>query len=88
MGSAAPGSAADLGLFNYWADTLAKHGPWGFYARASYADYTPGYLYALWPVGRRRRSSLGGVGDLIKLPAIITDVLLGYSLRRWRSSWA
>ena len=26
------GFGADLGLFNYWADTLAQHGPWGFYA--------------------------------------------------------
>ena len=78
------GFGADLGLFNYWADTLAKHGPWGFYANASYADYTPGYLYALWPVGALREV-LGAAGvasditdSLIKLPAIITDVLLGY----------
>ena len=49
------GFGADLGLFNYWADTLAQHGPWGFYANASYADYTPGYLYALWPSGSRDR---------------------------------
>ena len=78
------GFGADLGLFNYWADTLAQHGPWGFYANASYADYTPGYLYALWPVGVLREV-LGAAGvateitdSLIKLPAIITDVLLGY----------
>ena len=78
------GFGADLGLFNYWADTLAQHGPWGFYANASYADYTPGYLYALWPIGALREV-LGAVGvavgvtdSLIKLPAIITDVLLGY----------
>ena len=78
------GFGADLGLFNYWADTLAQHGPWGFYANASYADYTPGYLYALWPVGALREV-LGAAGvateitdSLIKLPAIITDVLLGY----------
>ena len=78
------GFGADLGLFNYWADTLAQHGPWGFYANASYADYTPGYLYALWPIGALREV-LGAAGlatditdSLIKLPAIITDVLLGY----------
>ena len=45
------GFGADLGLFNYWADTLAQHGPWGFYANASYADYTPGL--PLRPVARR-----------------------------------
>ncbi len=78
------GFGADLGLFNYWADTLAQHGPWGFYANASYADYTPGYLYALWPIGALREV-FGAAGvatditdSLIKLPAIITDVLLGY----------
>ncbi len=78
------GFGADLGLFNYWADTLRQFGPWGFYANASYADYTPGYLYALWPVGHLREIASGMgvaqdiVDSLIKLPAIITDVLLGY----------
>ncbi len=78
------GFGADLGLFNYWADTLRQFGPWGFYANASYADYTPGYLYALWPVGYLREIASGMgvaqdiVDSLIKLPAIITDVLLGY----------
>jgi len=71
------GFSNDLGLFRYWAETLATHGPWGFYANASYADYTPGYLYALWPVGIIG-GIIGGIGDLIKLPAILTDVALGY----------
>ena len=39
--------------------------------------YTPGYLYALWPVGVVG-NLLGGVGDLIKLPAILTDIALGF----------
>ncbi len=75
------GFDADLGLFRYWATTLAQYGPPGFYANASYADYTPGYLYALWPVGIVGQW-LGGVGDLIKLPAIITDVVLGLVVYR------
>jgi Dolichyl-phosphate-mannose-protein mannosyltransferase/C-terminal four TMM region of protein-O-mannosyltransferase/Glycosyltransferase family 87 len=70
------GFDADLGLFRYWANVLAQYGPSGFYANASYADYTPGYLYALWPVGIVG-GWLGGVADLIKLPAILTDVALG-----------
>src|SRR4051794_7258235 len=78
------GFGADLGLFNYWADVLADHGPWGFYANASYADYTPGYLYALWGVGilRDLGSSLAIdptiVDSFIKLPAIITDLVVAY----------
>ena len=71
------GFDTDLNLFRYWADTLAKFGPWGFYANASYADYTPGYLYALWPVGLLGQA-LGGVGDLIKIPAILTDTALAW----------
>ncbi len=60
----------------------------GFYDRAFFADYTPGYLYALWLVGRRRRARCGGVGDLIKLPAILTDVALGFSSTRWPATSA
>ncbi|MEI7744244.1 MAG: phospholipid carrier-dependent glycosyltransferase, partial [Chloroflexota bacterium] len=71
------GFDTDLNLFRYWAETLATYGPGGFYANASYADYTPGYLYALWIVGMVGQA-LGGVGDLIKLPAIVTDLVLGY----------
>ena len=71
------GFDTDLNLFRYWADVLAQHGSGGFYANASYADYTPGYLYALWVVGVVG-DALGGVGDLIKLPAILTDIVLGY----------
>jgi hypothetical protein len=78
------GFGADLGLFNYWADTLREFGPWGFYANASYADYTPGYLYALWPIGYLREAAAGlglaqdVVDSLIKLPAIITDLAMAY----------
>jgi hypothetical protein len=78
------GFGADLGLFNYWADVLADHGPWAFYANASYADYTPGYLYVLWIVGTLRDMGFaagidaGFVDSFIKLPAILTDLVLAY----------
>jgi hypothetical protein len=81
---AGSGFKTDLDLFRYWADVLATHGPWGFYANASYADYTPGYLYVLWVVGVVGKA-IGGTGDLIKLPSILTDVALGwlvYSMAR------
>ncbi len=71
------GFGNDLDLFRYWADTLATYGPPGFYENASFADYTPGYLYALWVVGVVG-NLIGGIGDLIKLPAILTDIALGY----------
>jgi predicted membrane-bound dolichyl-phosphate-mannose-protein mannosyltransferase len=75
------GFDSDLGLFRYWAASLAEHGPFGFYDRGFFADYTPGYLYALWVVGVVGQF-LGGIGDLIKLPAILTDVALGYIVYR------
>ncbi|HEY3333627.1 MAG TPA: phospholipid carrier-dependent glycosyltransferase [Candidatus Limnocylindrales bacterium] len=75
------GFGSDLDLFRFWASELAQHGPFGFYDRGFFADYTPGYLYALWVVGVVG-SWVGGVGDLIKLPAIITDVVLAYVVYR------
>jgi hypothetical protein len=71
------GFDSDLGLFRFWASNLADQGPFGFYDRGFFADYTPGYLYPLWLVGVVGQF-LGGVGDLIKLPAILTDVALGF----------
>ena len=48
-----PGSGfdVDLGAFQFWARDLAENGPCGFYDRAFFHDYTPGYLYVLWLVG-------------------------------------
>ncbi len=75
------GFKTDLNLFAYWAANLGSHGPLGFYDRGFFADYTPGYLYALWAVGVVGQT-LGGIGDLIKLPAILTDVVLGLVVYR------
>src|SRR5262245_33279652 len=65
----------DLASFRGWADDLATNGLWGFYDRPGFHDYTPGYLYALWAVGVVG-NLIGGIGDLIKLPAILADVAL------------
>ena len=48
-----PGSgfATDLEAFDYWARNLAAQGPFGFYERTFFHDYTPGYLYTLWLIG-------------------------------------
>ena len=75
------GFETDLRLFAFWAENLADQGPFGFYERDFFADYTPGYLYALWAVGIVG-GWLGGIGDLIKLPAILTDVVLAYVVYR------
>ena len=78
-----PGSGfgVDRASFIAWASDLAAHGPNGFYGRVSFIDYTPGYLYVLWLVGVVG-SWLGGIGDLIKLPAILADVAVGYLIHQ------
>ena len=65
----------DLISFQGWAADLAKNGLSGFYTRPGFHDYTPGYLYALWVIGLVGQV-VGGVGGLIKLPAILSDVAL------------
>jgi len=74
-----PGSGfeADLSSFTYWASNLADEGPYGFYERPFFHDYTPGYLYVLWLVGSVG-AALGGIGDLIKIPPILADLAIGY----------
>ena len=72
-----PGSGfgVDRTTFQAWAGDLAANGPLGFYSRGFFADYTPGYLYVLWLIGIVGHA-LGGIGDLIKLPAIVADVAI------------
>ena len=73
-----PGSGfgVDLNAFRFWADNLATNGPWGFYERDFFHDYTPGYLYLLWFVGSIQHL-LPGL-ELIKIPAILADLAVGW----------
>ncbi len=92
-----PGSGfqTDIGTFTAWAVQLANHGSGTFYATAGFADYPPGYLYVLWLIGglgQLLAPFAGGDGvaattALIKLPAIIADVLVGYLLYRVLRTW-
>jgi Gpi18-like mannosyltransferase len=72
---AGSGFKNDLISFRAWAADLAANGFAGFYDRPGLHDYTPGYLYVLWLIGKVG-AAVGGVGDLIKLPAILADVAL------------
>jgi hypothetical protein len=92
------GLSSDLRLFRVWAQTLAEHGPGGFYGNAGFADYPPGYLWVLWGMGSLANAIAGLTGaasvDLInalmKLPAIAADIavagLLYWSASRWHSA--
>src|SRR4029077_3838255 len=72
------GFLADITSFQYWAANLASQGLGGFYDRLFFHDYTPGYLYVLWVVGKVAQLFGGGVGDLIKIPPILADLGLGW----------
>lgn len=74
-----PGSGFgyDIQTFKFWADNLAQNGLYGFYDRSFFHDYTPGYLYVLYAVGKVGQL-LGGTGDLIKIPPILADGALGW----------
>jgi hypothetical protein len=71
------GLAFDIASFRGWASDLATNGLHGFYERPGFHDYTPGYLFVLYLVGLVGHAA-GGVGDLIKLPAIFADVAIGW----------
>jgi 4-amino-4-deoxy-L-arabinose transferase-like glycosyltransferase len=84
LAQALPGSGFknDLYAFQFWAWKLTELGPFGFYHQGFFLDYTPGYLYVLWAVGWAGRL-LGvngpvGLGDLIKIPPILADLVLAY----------
>ncbi len=72
------GFGVDIGAFRAWAADLARQGLNGFYLRDFFHDYTPGYLYVLWIVGMIG-SALGGVSVfLVKIPAILADLAIGW----------
>ena len=89
------GLQADLDLFRDWALTLADKGPGAFYASSSFADYTPGYLWFLWPLGLIAKAI--GIacnvdprlvaGSMVKLPAIAGDIAAALLVYRALDGW-
>lgn len=72
-----PGFGFDIGSWFGWASRLATLGFSKFYSDADWTQYTPGYLYYLWFVGK-----MGWTHEIaIKLPVIIAD--LGVGLLIW-----
>ncbi len=82
----ASGFESDLASYTAWAATLAEHGPAGFYAHSGFSDYPPAYLYVLWALGSLVGAG-GDPGDLIKLPPILFDVGVGYTIYRLLRGW-
>ena len=84
------GFNADLSCFAAWAERMYTAGPSGFYSQEVFTDYPPGYMYILYPVGALRAglniSYYSGFHlILLKLPAVICDLLCGYLIYRTAS---
>lgn len=76
------GHLIDVTTFNNWAMRLAEYGPTTFYQNIS-TTYPPGYLYVLWLFGAVAKG-LGLSGDglaiFLKIPSIVSDIIIVYIL--------
>ena len=82
------GLETDLSCFRGWASMTQEYGLSGFYESGIFADYPPAYMYVLWVIASLAR--LVGLSYqsaafllLLKLPAIICDMLIGYLIYRF-----
>ncbi|WP_379127603.1 glycosyltransferase family 39 protein [Paenibacillus sp. sgz500958] len=85
IGLTAQGYINDMNTFIAWGQRLVDMGPGKFYEEGYFADYPPGYLYILYLLSLIRGGlglTHGSSGEnlLFKLPAIISDLVLGYML--------
>lgn len=68
-----PSFGFDMGSWLGWAKSVSSVGFANFYASSSWTQYTPGFIYYLFAIGR-----LGFINDLaIKIPVLLSDVFLG-----------
>lgn len=78
-----PGHSFDMSCFQGWSRHLYEDGFGNFYSGDFFSDYPPGYLYVLYIIGWIRHSwglsEVDGISlFLIKLPAVLCDILAGY----------
>lgn len=75
-----PGYQNDMNCFIGWSDHMFQNGPGGFYTDEMFTDYPPVYMYVLWLIGAVRNiipMSDMATTLILKLPAIICDLLIG-----------
>ena len=74
-----PSFGVDMGTWLGWAGRVSSLGFAKFYTDQSWTQYTPGFMYYLWAIGKA-----GLVQELaIKIPALLADISVGvliYSL--------
>lgn len=76
-----PGHATDMSCFNSWSEMVFAGGFSSFYTSEAFTDYPPGYMYILYIIGFVRSifaPSQSAVYLILKMPAIICDILCGY----------
>lgn len=83
IGLTAQGYQNDMNTFIAWGQRMLDLGPGKFYEEGYFADYPPGYLYILYILSAVRGAlgfthDSGGENLLFKLPAILSDLVLGY----------
>lgn len=72
-----PSFGFDMGSWLGWAWKLASGGLSSFYSDSDWTQYTPGYLYYLWLIGK-----LGFANEMaIKIPVLLADIGLGLIIR-------
>lgn len=74
------GYQSDINCFESWGALSAQSGLAKFYTSTSFIDYPPAYIYILYLIGKIQILFKIGAGSsymltLIKLPAIIADVI-------------
>lgn len=82
-----PGHSTDMTCFAAWADYVYEVGFSNFYSGMVFADYPPGYVYILYIIGALRSffriEYMSGIHwILLKLPAIICDLISGFLIFR------
>ncbi|MDO4547368.1 MAG: phospholipid carrier-dependent glycosyltransferase [Clostridia bacterium] len=81
------GYGVDMSCFEGWANQMAALGPSGFYTTDMFCDYPPGYMYALWLVGKAAdalsiNANSPAMWLAIKLIPMIMDIALAVIIYR------
>ena len=82
------GHETDMQCFSAWSSMVYNDGFASFYASDAFTDYPPGYMYVLYMIGAVKswlEPSQAVEYLIIKLPAIICDILTGLFIYRLAS---
>lgn len=86
------GYKTDMDCFFWWADAVFENGIPQFYHLDAFTDYPPGYMYILYVIGAIKKlfgmtSMTTGTIVLLKLPAMLCDLGIGYVIYKVASKY-